>query len=84
MPSRANTGKIPTKFGDVLILKRAGAGSTHIVCLVYKDGEQGCSADYGPVFGRPAAEAKARSLVLLKRRIFLWDQDSGEWEEISN
>ncbi len=78
------TGKIPTRFGDVLILMTERAGSAHVVCPVSTDGQQGGTADRYAVSGRPAAVAKARSLVVPEGRIFLKDQDSGEWGEISN
>ena len=74
----------PTKLGDVLILTRAAAGSIHEVCPVSGDGQQGCTADRHTVSGRPAAVAKARSLVVPKGRIFILDQDSGEWAELPN
>ena len=77
-------GKIPTRFGDVLILTTERAGSTHVVCPVSTDDQQGCTADRHGVSGRPAAVAKARSLVVPEGRIFLKDQDSGEWGKISN
>ncbi len=76
------TGKIPTKFGDVLILMTEKAGSTHMVCPVSTEGQQGASADHHSVSGHAAAEAKAQSLVVPEGRIFLKDLDSGKWEEI--
>ncbi len=78
------TGKIRTRFGDVLILTTERAGSIHLVCPVSVDGQQGGTVDRHGVSGRPAAVAKARSLVVPEGRIFLKDQDSGEWGEISN
>ena len=74
----------PTRLGDVLILTKEAAGSTHEVCPVSTDGQKGCAADRHTVSGRPAALAKARSLLVPKGRIFLLDQDSGEWAELSN
>ena len=47
------------------------------------DGRALC-ADRHTVSGRPAALAKARSLVVPKGRIFLLDQNSGEWAELSH
>ncbi len=82
--SRAHTGKIPTRFGDVLILTTERAGTSHIVCPVPTDGQQTCSADHHLVSGRAAAVTKARSLVVPEGRIFLRDLDTGEWGEISN
>ncbi len=76
--------KVPTRFGDVLILTTERAGSIHLVCPVSSDGQQGCTADRHTVSGRPEALAKARSLVVPDGRIFLKDQDSGEWGEILN
>ena len=77
-------GKVPTRFGDVLILTTERAGSIHLVCPVSVDRQQGCTADRHKVSGRPAALVKARSLVVPEGRIFLKDQDSGEWGEIPN
>ena len=74
----------PTRLGDVLILTKEAAGSIHEVCPVSTDGQHGCTADRHTVSGRPAALAKARSLVVPKGRIFLLDQDSGEWAELSH
>ena len=73
-------------FGDVLILTTEKAGSTHLVCPVSTNGQQGGSADRHShtVSGRAAAVAKARSLVVPEGRIFLKDQESGEWGGISN
>ena len=78
------TGKIRTRFGDVLILTTERAGSIHLVCPVSSDGQQGCTADRHTVSGRPEALAKARSLVVPEGRIFLKDQYSGEWGKIPN
>ena len=75
-------GEIPTRLGDVLILTRAG--SIHQVCPVSSDGQQGCTADRHTVSGRPAAVAKARSLLVQEGCIFLKDQDSGNWAKIPN
>ncbi len=75
---------VPTRLGDVLILIRAAGGSIHEVCPVSADGQQGCTADRHTVSGRSAAVEKARSLVVPTGRIFLVDQDSGEWAELSN
>ncbi len=78
------TGKIRTRFGDVLILTTERAGSIHLVCPVSVDGQQGRSGNRHTVSGRPEALAKARSLVVPEGRIFLKDHDSGEWGEIPN
>ena len=77
-------GEIPTRLGDVLVLTTEGAGSIHQVCPVSADGQQGCVADRHTVSGRPAAVAKARSLVVPGGCIFLKDQDSGDWAKIPN
>ncbi len=75
------TGEIPTRFGDVLILAKGGMG-LHVVCPVSDDGQQGGTADHHDEFGRDAAIAKARDLVVPEGRIFIRDQDSGEWHQI--
>ncbi len=77
-------GKIPTRFGDVLILTTERASRPHMVCPVSTDGQQGWIAVRHWVSGRPAALAKARSLVIPEGRIFLKDHDSGEWGKIPN
>ncbi len=76
------TGPMPTRFGDVIILVSSKAGSTHLVCPVATDAQQGGTADRHTVLGLAAAEDKARSLVVPAGRIFLRDQDSGEWKEL--
>ena len=78
------TGEIPTKFGDVIVLAKAPIGSLYLVCSVKADGQQGCTADRHNVSSKPEAVTKARSLVVPGGRIFFRDQDSGEWEQISN
>ncbi len=78
-------GQMPTRLGDVIILTKAPAVSTHVVCPVKTDGQQGCTVDrHTAVSGRPAAMARARSLVVPDGRIFLKDQDSGEWGQLSD
>ena len=76
------TRKVPTRFGNVLILTTERTGSIHLVCPVSIDEQQGCTVDQHKASGRPAAVAKARSLVVPEGRIFLKDQDSGEWGQI--
>ena len=78
------TGEIPTRVGDVLILTAAGGGTIHLVCPVSADGDQSGTTSRHDVSGRPEAEATARRLVVPGGRIFLKDQESGEWEHILN
>ena len=78
------TGEIPTKLGDVLLLTGAAIGSLHFVCPVATDGQQGCTTDRRTVTSKAQAVEKARSLVVPDGHIFVKDEDSGEWEEISN
>ncbi len=79
------TGEIPTRFGDVLILTTAAAGSICLVCPETADGQQGGTLDRHDVSSLSRAEAIARGLVVRPEgRIFLKDQDSGKWEQISN
>ena len=73
---------VPTKAGDVLILTKSAAGSTHLVCPVSADGQQGGTADRHTVSGAAAAEEKARSLVVLEGHVYLLSQDTGEWREL--
>ena len=77
------TGEIPTKNGDVLILTKT-AGSTHLICPVSNDGQQAGTAGYHWATSKSEAVEKARSMVVAEGRIFLKNQDSGEWEQISN
>jgi hypothetical protein len=78
--------KIPTQIGDVLILRTDKAGSTHAVGAISKDDQQDFKgqSDLNYVSGRAAAEAAARSLVMPGGRIFFRNDDTGDWQEISN
>jgi hypothetical protein len=78
--------RIPTKVGDVLILRTEQTFSVHAVGRVSIDGQQEFrgQADVEYVTDRDAALAKARALLVRGRRIFLLDMDSGEWCEVSN
>ena len=85
MPRSVMTGDIPTRFGDVLILTTAAAGSICLVCPVTADGQQGGTLDRHDVSSLSRAEAIARGLVVRPEgRIYLKNQDSGEWEQILN
>jgi hypothetical protein len=77
---------IPTRTGDVLILSTAGAGDTHAIGVVSRDGQQDLRDRVAlkVVSGRPAAEIEARLMVSSSHRIFLKNQSTGEWDEISN
>ena len=66
---------------NILILAKRGM-SLHVVCPVSADGQQGGTADHHDEFGRDEAITKARDLVVPDGRIFVKDQDSGEWHQI--
>ena len=77
------TGEVPTRFGDVLILTKEEM-PLHVVFFIYKDAQQVGTAHYEEASGRDAAVEKAGALVSPEGRIFLKDQDSGQWDQISN
>ena len=78
--------RVPTKVGDVLILRTERSFKVYAVGRVAKDDQQDLQGqehvDY--ITSRTAAVAKARSLVAPGRRIFLQNIDTGNWSEISN
>lgn len=77
---------IPTKGGDVLILRTDQSFSTYAVGRVSKDGQQDFHSQTNVkyVSDRAAAEAEAKALVARGRRIFLWNLDTGDWSEIAS
>jgi hypothetical protein len=77
---------IPTKGGDVLILRTDQSFSTYAVGKVSKDGQQDFHSQTNVkyVSDRAAAEAEAKALVVRGRRIFLWNLDTGDWSEIAS
>jgi hypothetical protein len=78
--------RVPTKVGDVLILRTERSFKVYAVGRVAKDDQQDLqgqeNVDY--VTSRMAAVAKARALVAPGRGIFLQNIDTGHWSEISN
>ena len=71
-----------TKSGDVVIRQGPDDQSLFSVGRVFDDGDQ--AGDHPEViFGRFAAEQKARSIVAPDGTIFLVDSD-GEWSKLSN
>ncbi len=80
--------QIPTQVGDVLILRTDQSRKSFIygVGRVSNDGQQdfhgGANVKY--VRDRAAAVAEAKALVQPRRRIFLWNLDTGKWSEVSD
>ena len=71
-----------TKSGDVVIRQGPDAPKLFSVGRVFDDGNQ--AGDHPEViFGRFAAEQKARRIVAPDGTIFLVDSD-GEWSKLSN
>jgi hypothetical protein len=78
------TGHIPTRVGDVLILRTSRSFTTHAVGQVSQDGQQDFhKANVKHVSNRAAAVAEAQALVAPGRRIFYLNLDTGEWSETS-
>jgi hypothetical protein len=76
---------IPTKIGDVLILRTEKTFSVHAVGVVTENRQQGFrdqAEHVKHVSSRAEALTEARSLLAPGRRIFLLDIDSGEWSEV--
>ena len=76
---------IPTKIGDVVILRTTQTFTIYAVGLISKDGQQ----DFGDgrtsvshAMDMEGALAAARSMLRPGRRIFLLGIDAGEWSEI--
>jgi hypothetical protein len=78
--------RIPTRLGDVLILRTTKSYTVHAVGRVSKDGQQdfGSEAHVQYETGYAAAVAQANALVVPGRRIFFRNIDTGDWREISS
>jgi len=78
--------RVPTKVGDVLILRTQRSFKIHAVGRIAKDDQQDLQGQdtVQYVTSRTAAVAKARALVAPGRRIFLQNIDTGNWCEISH
>ena len=76
---------IPTRVGDVLILRTKRSVVLRVVGLVVKDGQldfQG-QANVSAVPDDAAAVLKANALLTPGKRVFIHDIDRGVWAEIS-
>ena len=80
------TTRIPTHYGDVLILRTDYSFVLHAVGRVTRDGQQDFHTHVNVKYAndRAAAEADAKALVVPGRRIFFRNLDTGEWSTISN
>jgi hypothetical protein len=76
--------RMPSRIGDVLILRTTRWFTVHVVGRVTKGGEQDCHAQANLRYqdDRPTAVALAKVFVAPGRQIFLMNVDSGEWSEI--
>ena len=79
-------GTIPTRVGDVLILRSDKAGNTHAVGAISEDGQQNFRnrMDLKLTRGREKAEAAAKARAVTGGKIYFRDNDTGEWDEIPN
>jgi hypothetical protein len=77
--------RIPTRVGDVLILRTDKSFAIHAVGLVTKDGQQDFDAHVNVKYESDtvAAVARAKALLAPGGRIFMNDIDIGKWSEIS-
>lgn len=76
---------IPTKIGDVLILRTDQSFTIHAVGRVTKDGQKdfddGVNVKYES--NRAAAVAAGKALLAPGQRMFFRNLDTGDWSEIS-
>jgi hypothetical protein len=77
---------IPTRLGDVLILRTDHSFTIHAVGLVTKDGQQDFDTHVNLKYEREyaAAVVDARALGVPGHRIFFRNIDTSDWSEISN
>jgi hypothetical protein len=77
---------IPTRVGDVLMLRTEESFTIHAVGLVSTDGQQHFCGQLNVKHfrDRDSAMVEARTLLAPGRRIFLCDIDTNDWSEISN
>jgi hypothetical protein len=78
--------QIPTRLGDVLILRTNQSFTMHVVGEVSNDGQQDFQNQTNTryVIDRAVAVAEAKALCVPGRRIFLRNIDTGDWSEIVN
>jgi hypothetical protein len=77
--------QIPTRVGDVLIVRTKREVVLRVVGLVTKDGQselQG-EANVSAVPDDAAAVLKANALLMPGKRVFIHDIDRGVWAEIA-
>lgn len=89
--------RIPTRIGDVLILRTDQSFTIHAVGQVTKEGQQDFDTYGQPEheqhqrghlnlkyeINRAAAVGDAKAMVVPGRRIFFGNIDTGDWTEIS-
>ena len=77
---------IPTKLGDVLIVRTDQSFTIYAVGRVFNDGQRDFHGQPNVTYvsDRAAAVAEAKTLVMPGRRIFFRNLDTGDWSEISN
>jgi hypothetical protein len=77
--------RIPTRIGDVLILRTRRSFTVYAVGAVSQDGQQDFGSHAFPAHRTDdaAALAMAKSLRTPGGRMFLSDIDTGEWSEIT-
>jgi len=78
-------GPIPTKGGDVVISYSGTVPTDYLVWLADKDGQQRPAESSGDirVGTRAEAEEKADGIASDSHgRIFIVDQDSGQWDRV--
>jgi hypothetical protein len=80
------TKRIPTRVGDVLILRTSRSFTVYAVGTVSEDGQQDFGSHAFPthVTDAAAAMAIAKSLRTSGSRVFLSDIDTGDWSEIAD
>ena len=76
--------RLPTRRGDVLVLRTAQSFTVHVVGAVSVDGQQDFHGrtNVTYVIDRAAAIAAAEVLVESGRVIFFRDIDTGQWSEV--
>jgi len=77
--------RIPTRLGDVLILRTTQSYAVHAVGPVFRDGQQDFSSEANVTYeiDYEAAVARAKTLVLPAGRVFFRNIDTGDWSEVS-
>jgi hypothetical protein len=77
---------VPTRLGDVLVLRTDQSFVMHVVGQVSKDGQQDFQNQTNTryVLDHDVAVAEAKTLRVPGRRIFFRNIDTGDWSEISS